>query len=177
MSATPKNDLDQAIAKTLVIEKTLQVNSTSTFTGAITATGGVVGALTGNSTGTHTGDVTGASGMTYILSNTLAYTDTTAKAMFTIPDGAVIVDWIVNVTTLFDSDGTDQVDIGVSGTQEKFAADIDVSTAGLKTSGIVAAEIGGVQSGAQAVTAIYAAGGSAASQGAATIICRYYNPA
>jgi hypothetical protein len=110
------------------------------------------------------------------LRNTLAYTDTTAKALFTIPAGAIIVGWVINVTTLFNSDGTDLVDIGVSGTQEKFAADVDVATAGLKTAGVVAAQVGAVQATAQAVTAIYTNGGSAASTGAATIMVQFYIP-
>jgi hypothetical protein len=107
---------------------------------------------------------------------TLAYTDTVAKTLFTIPDGGVIVQWILNVTTNFDSDGTDQVDIGVTGTAEKFAANIDVSTTGLKTTGVVLSQVGIAQSGAQIVKGIYAAGGSAASQGAMTIIVQYTIP-
>ena len=112
----------------------------------------------------------------YCARNTLAFGDTTAKAMFTIPAGAVIIDWIINVTTAFNSDGTDLVDIGISGTQEKFAADVDVGSTGLKTAGVVAAQIGAVQGTAQAVTAIYAAGGSAPNAGAAVIMCRYFVP-
>jgi len=107
---------------------------------------------------------------------TLAYTDTVAKSLFTIPDGAVICEWVLSVTTLFNSDGTDQVSIGVSGTQAKFASAVDVSTTGLKTSGVVSTQVGIVQSGAQAVTAVYAAGGSAASTGAMRIGVLYVIP-
>lgn len=120
-----------------------------------------------------TGSLTSA---VYCQRATLAYTDTTAKTLFTIPDGAVIIDWVLNVTTNFDSDGTDQVDIGITGTAEKFAANLDVSTTGLKTTGVVTAQIGAVQSGAQVVKGIYAAGGSAASQGAMVIMVRYFTP-
>lgn len=115
-------------------------------------------------------------GAVYAVSNTIAYTNTTAKAMFTIPDGAVPVEWVINVTTLFNDSGTDLLDIGVSGTQEKFAADVDVSSAGLKTTGVVLAQVGAVQSGAQAVTAIYAGQNANANQGAAVVICRYFFP-
>lgn len=110
------------------------------------------------------------------LRNTLAYTDTVAKALFTIPAGAVITGWVLNVTTLFNSDGTDQVDIGITGTAEKFAANVDVGSTGLKTTGVVAAEIGTVQASAQPVLGIYANGGSAASTGAMTIMVNFYIP-
>lgn len=120
-----------------------------------------------------TGSLTSA---VYCQRATLAYTDTAAKTLFTIPDGAVIVGWVLSVTTLFNSDGTDLVDIGVTGTAEKFAADVDVSSTGLKSTGIVAAQVGAVQSGAQVVKGIYTNGGSAASTGAMTILCYYFTP-
>jgi hypothetical protein len=121
--------------------------------------------------------VTGeAYGLLRVKRGTLAHTDTTAKDLFTLPAGAIIVEWIPNVTTLFNSDGTDQVDIGVSGTLEKFAANLDVSTTGIKTTGIVAAQIGAVQADEQVVQGIYGPGGSAASGGAMTIMCLYYVP-
>lgn len=110
------------------------------------------------------------------LRATLAYTDTVAKALFTIPAGAVITGWVLNVTTLFNSDGTDLVDIGITGTAEKFAANVDVSSTGLKSTGIVAAEIGAVQAVAAPVLGIYANGGSAASTGAMTIMVNFYIP-
>jgi hypothetical protein len=115
-------------------------------------------------------------GATVTLRNTLAYTDTTAKALFTIPAGAYITGWILSVTTAFDSDGTDLVDIGITGTAEKFAANVDVAATGLKSTGIVAAQVGAVQSVAQPVLGIYAAGGSAASAGAMVIMVQFYIP-
>ncbi len=107
---------------------------------------------------------------------TLAYTDTVAKTLFTIPDGAYIVEWVLNVTTAFNSDGTDLVQIGVSGTASKYALNLDVAATGLKTTGVVLTQVGVAQSGAQIVTGIYANGGSAASTGAMTIICMYMTP-
>jgi hypothetical protein len=115
-------------------------------------------------------------GTVVTLRNTLAYTNTTAKALFTIPAGAYIVQWVLNVTTAFDSDGTDLVDIGITGTAEKFAADVDVAATGLKTTGVVAAQIGAVQATAQPVLGIYTNGGSAASAGAMTIMVQFYIP-
>jgi len=107
-----------------------------------------------------------------IARGTLAYTDTAAKTLFTLPAGAQPVALLVNVTAPFDSDGTDLVDIGVGG-DDSFSADVDVSSAGLQTlpfddeTALVADT---------AVTGIYAAGGSAANAGTATICALYYEP-
>lgn len=106
----------------------------------------------------------------------LAYTDTTAKTLFTIPDTAVIIDWILNVTTAFNDTGTDQVSIGVTGTAGKFASAVDVSTTGLKTTGVVLTQVGNAQSGAQIVKGIYAGQNSNADAGAMYIIVRYCIP-
>lgn len=123
-------------------------------------------------------DTTGYStgGAVSVLRATLAYTDTTAKALFTIPAGAYIIDWVVNVTTAFDDTGTDQVNLGITGTAAKFASALDVSSAGLVTTGIVAAQIGVVQSAAQPVLGIYAGQNGNAANGAAVIMCRFYIP-
>lgn len=109
------------------------------------------------------------------LRATLAFTDTTAKALFTIPAGAYIVEWVINVTTAFNSDGTDLVNLGITGTAAKFASALDVSTTGLKT-GVVLTQIGALQATAQPILGIYAAGGSAASTGAMIILCRVFIP-
>jgi hypothetical protein len=61
---------------------------------------------------------------------TFAYTDTTAKLMFTLPQGAVIVGWTTNVDTLFNSSGTDYLDIGDGTTANRFADNLDLSAAG-----------------------------------------------
>lgn len=126
----------------------------------------------------YTKDASGyaSGGAVTTLRATLAYTDTTAKALFTIPAGAYITAWVINVTTAFNDSGTDLLDIGVSGTQQKFAASVDVSSTGLKSSGVVAAQIGAVQASAQAVTGLYTGQNSNASAGAATIMVQFYIP-
>lgn len=118
----------------------------------------------------------GAGGVVQVARATLAYTDTVAKALFTIPAGAIIIDWIINVGTVFNDTGTDQVNIGVSGTAAKFASALDVSSTGLKTSGVVAAEIGAVQAAAAPVLGIYAGQNANPSTGAMSIMCRYFVP-
>lgn len=111
-----------------------------------------------------------------VLRATLAYTDTAAKTLFVLPANCYILDWVVNVTTLFNSSGTDLVDIGITGTLEKFAANIDVATAGLKTTGIVAAEIGILQTAQRIVVASYAQSVADADAGAMVIMVRYWTP-
>lgn len=116
-------------------------------------------------------------GACYAAVASLAYTNAgVAKALFTIPDTAVIIDWILNVTTAFNSSGTDLVGIGVSGTQTKFAATVDVSATGLKTVGVVLTQVGNAQSGDQAVTALYTQSVADSSAGAMVIIVRYVIP-
>jgi hypothetical protein len=68
---------------------------------------------------------------------TVTYEDTTAKRVFSLPQGAEIVDWQVNVTTAFNSSGTDLLDIGTSGSAAAYANDLDVSATGQINSGFV----------------------------------------
>jgi hypothetical protein len=63
---------------------------------------------------------------------TLAYTDTVAKNLFLLPQPYQIIEIYTDVTTLFNSSGTDLVTIGIVGTANKFATALDVSTAGRK---------------------------------------------
>lgn len=62
----------------------------------------------------------------------LTFADTTAKDLFVIPANSQILEIYVDVLTVFNSSGTDLVDIGVSGTSDLFADALDVSTAGRK---------------------------------------------
>jgi hypothetical protein len=112
----------------------------------------------------------------FVLSNTLAYTNSTAKAMFTIPDGAYIVQWVVNVITAFNDSGTDLIDVGISGTTQKFVAALDVAATGLKTVNVVAAEIGIVQTPARAVIATYNGQNANASTGALVLMALCFIP-
>ncbi len=64
---------------------------------------------------------------------TLEYTDTTAKELFTLPSGAVILDFWINVSVAFNDTGTDLVDIRDSTTDDRYVAALDVSPIGLLT--------------------------------------------
>lgn len=52
------------------------------------------------------------------------YTDTTATQLFTLPAGAVIVDFGVIVTTAFNDTGTDLLNVGVTGDTDRFVDDL-----------------------------------------------------
>lgn len=72
---------------------------------------------------------------------TVAYTDTTAKSLFTLPEGAVVVGITVNVTTAFNDTGTDLLDIGITGTGNYYANDLNVATATQITTGMQVARL------------------------------------
>ncbi len=109
----------------------------------------------------------------YAQCATLAYSDTTARELFTLPAGAIILGFVINVTTAFDDTGTDLVDLGDGDTADRFVADFDASSAGLTLQpsadeGALAADT--------VVQGVYAGGNGDAANGAATISCLYVVP-
>jgi hypothetical protein len=66
------------------------------------------------------------------MSGTVSRTDTTAKALFDLPPGAVPLDVLINVTTAFNDSGTDVLDVGKTGTDNYFVSALDVSATGRK---------------------------------------------
>lgn len=76
------------------------------------------------------------SGAVFAALNTVAFGDTANKTMFVIPANADIVDVIFNVTTLFNSSGTDVVACGTTtGDPDEYVDDLDVETAGMNRMG------------------------------------------
>lgn len=104
---------------------------------------------------------------------TLAYTDTTAKDLFTLPAGAIIIGITVNVTTAFDDSGTDLIDIGNADTADAYVADFDASSQGMTLS--PSADESAL-SAATVVKGVYTGQNSDAAAGAATIACLYVVP-
>jgi hypothetical protein len=72
---------------------------------------------------------------------TVAHTDTTAKDLFTLPEGAVVVGITVNVSTAFTDTGTNLLDIGISGTGNYYANDLNVATVGQIVTGMQVARL------------------------------------
>lgn len=62
------------------------------------------------------------------LQNTIAYTNTTAKLIGYLPPNAFVIGVTCHVTTAFNDSTGAVVDVGISGTANYFADNIDVSS-------------------------------------------------
>ena len=114
-----------------------------------------------------------AGGVLAVKYNTIAYTDTTAKNLFTLPVGAVIVDIIVVVKTAFNSSGTDLLDIGDASTGNRFKNDLDVSATGITNTGWVVAELLTPLTADTVITGLFAQSVADASAGSAVVAFVY----
>lgn len=103
----------------------------------------------------------------------VAHTDTTARALFTLPAGATIVGWMVNVAAAFNDSTTDLLDIGDGATADRFAANLDVSAVGQIVNGFVPGELFTPLGEETTVYGTYTGGTGDASAGAATVACLY----
>ena len=130
----------------------------------------------GDQLNTGIGDLEAFGSVVVAQSALLTFNDTSAKNLFVIPANSQILNIYVDVLTVFNSDGTDLVDIGVSGTSDLFADALDVSSLGRKIgSSDVSQLLNYDDTGAAQiiVQGIYAAGGSAASTGNARVTIVY----
>lgn len=95
--------------------------------------------------------------------------------MGTLPIGANIVRAHIHVLTAFNSDGTDNITIGYTGTTNAFATSTDVSTTGVKT--VTLGANVGYQTVSRQINAYYVNGGSEPSTGKAVVNLEYFlNP-
>jgi len=116
-------------------------------------------------------------GVVLTQTNTLAYTDTSAKSMFILPGGATILEIYTDVTTAFNDTGTDQIAIGKSGTANQFVTAQDISSTGRKA-GSAAVGAGGfagwdIGTTDVTVTATYTGQNGNSSAGAARVTVVY----
>lgn len=63
------------------------------------------------------------------------YTMTTATALFTVPAGAVLIDYYVDIRTAFDDTGTDLLNVGTADTPDGVVDDLAGGTAGVFRAG------------------------------------------
>lgn len=99
---------------------------------------------------------------------------TLPASLFALPLGAVIIAWSVNVSTAFNGTGTNLLDIGISGTTQKYAASLNVGVGGQITTGFVASQIQTTAlAETVAVQAIYTDGNSNSSAGVCTVCVQY----
>jgi hypothetical protein len=108
--------------------------------------------------------------------NTIANTNTTPKNLFSLPRGAVIVGWIVNVRTAFNSSGTDLLDIGDSSVGNRFKNDLDVAAVGQIVTGWVQSELFTPLTADTQITGTYAQSVADSNAGLADVCCIYYQP-
>jgi len=104
---------------------------------------------------------------------TLDFDDTSPKAMFTLPDGAIITKIHVIIDTAFD--GTPSMSVGIAGTVSKYMASTSVDLTA--TAGTVFEVHPGLDApgGTEALIITYSAGGAAA--GSARVLVFYSTPA
>lgn len=108
--------------------------------------------------------------------NTMAFGDTTAKNLFILPAYSQILSIHIDVTTVFNSSGTDLMDIGVTGTANLYWNDAVVSALGrvLTSSGTPAfSEWASVGASDVQVTATFIQSVADATTGAARITVVY----
>ncbi len=107
-----------------------------------------------------------------VSKNTVAYTDTAAKTLFTLPANADIVGITVDVITAFDDSGTDVLDIGTSGSANRYKNDLSVATTGQTATGW--SNLGDVGSSGVIITATYAGQTGDATNGQASVTFLWY---
>jgi hypothetical protein len=111
-----------------------------------------------------------------VMAGSFAYTDTTAKTLFTLPAGAVPIDWWVDITTDFNAATTDVLDLGAAADADYFANDVDIATKALLRAGVtgsVSGRLGVKFTEDTAITALYAGTGTAATTGEANVFMIY----
>jgi len=100
---------------------------------------------------------------------TIRRTDTVAKNLFTLPANAVILYFLVDVDTAFNSSGTDFLDIGKSGNANFYANDVDLSAIGQIM--VQESNLGDIGSSVLQITGIFVQSVADATAGVADVTC------
>lgn len=104
---------------------------------------------------------------------TVDFEDTDAKTLFTLPKGAMVVGWLIDVSTAFDAGDSNTLNIGNDTTADAYASGLDVGSTGQLNTGLVAGTLGVPLAADTPITATYVPAGVAPSQGEATLICLF----
>lgn len=109
-----------------------------------------------------------------VLRGTITHEDTSAKTLFTLPLGAIIADYYLNVSELFNDSTTDVVSVGTPADAVAIIDTADVSSATvLRFGGTDTAELPQLTEQTD-IQAVYAGGTGDADQGTAEFVCFYY---
>lgn len=102
---------------------------------------------------------------------TMTYEDTTAKLIQWLPKGAIILDVLCDVTTLFNAGTNDYICVGTSDNDDLYADDLDVSSTGMKAESQNTTPVvpGARLTEDTAIYAIYQPTGTNPTTGAATV--------
>lgn len=123
--------------------------------------------------------VTNIGGVLSAVTNTIAYTDSSAVTIGTVPANAQIVNIHIDVTTAFNAASSNNITVGKSGSAAAYVASTSVGSAGrasVATTGVYSAWAD-VGSSDVPVTATYSQTGTAATAGAARVTIVYRSPA
>jgi hypothetical protein len=124
----------------------------------------------------YNNSVTNAAGQLSAITATIAYTDTSAVTIGTIPAGAQIIDVNIDVTTAFNAATTNTVTVGKTGSAAAFVAATSVGSAGrasVATTGVYSAWANVGTSDVDYATVTYSQTGTVASAGAARVTIVY----
>ena len=125
--------------------------------------------------------VTNIGGVLSAVTATIAYTDTSAVTIATLPANAQIVNIFIDVTTAFNAGTTNTVTVGKTGSAAAYVTATSVGSAGrasVATTGVYSAWADVGNSDVTYATVTYSQTGTAASAGAArvTIVYKYFAP-
>ena len=115
-------------------------------------------------------------GAVAVKAGSFDFEDTTAKTLFTLPPGAVPLDWWIDVTTDFNAGTNNNIDIGAGADADYFAADLGIGTLGLfraGESGAVADRLGTLLEEDTPVTVLYKPTGTTVTTGVANFFMSY----
>ena len=124
----------------------------------------------------YNNSVTNAAGVLSAITATIAYTDTSAVTIGTLPAGAQIVDINIDVTTAFNAATTNTVTVGKTGSAAAFVTSTSVGSAGrasVASTGVYSAWANVGTSDVDYATVTYSQTGTAASAGAARVTIVY----
>ena len=124
----------------------------------------------------YNNSVTNAAGVLSAITATIAYTDTSAVTIGTLPAGAQIVNVNIDVTTAFNAGTTNTVTVGKTGSAAAFVTATSVGSAGrasVATTGVYSAWANVGTSDVDYATVTFSQTGTAASAGAARVTIVY----
>lgn len=124
----------------------------------------------------YNNSVTNTAGQLSAITTTIAYTNTSAVTIGTIPANAQIIDVNIDVTTAFNAGTTNTVTVGKTGTAAAYVTATSVGSAGrasVATTGVYSAWADVGTSDVDYATVTFSQTGTAASAGAARVTIVY----